>query len=184
MLSPSPAGLPVTDAQDHFALFGLPRRFAVDAGELEARFRRIQSTVHPDRFADAGDAERRRAVQRSAQVNDAYQTLRAPLARARYLLALEGIDPQVESNTAMPAEFLMAQMEWRERFDEARKGRDLSGLEDLLAALRGALADDCARLAASIDGQRDLPRAAQIVREMMFVDRLAEQVNEAIAAIE
>ena len=100
-------------AKNHFSLFGLPQAFAIDPAALDSAYRAVQAEVHPDRFAGANDAERRRAVQFSAQVNEAYQTLRAPLARARYLLGLKGIDVGAESNTAMPADFLMAQMEWR-----------------------------------------------------------------------
>ena len=100
--------------QDFFALFNLPRRFALDRSALDTAYRQIQGEVHPDRFAARPDAERRLALQWATQVNEAYQTLRQPLARARYLLSLSGVDTAEDSNTAMPAEFLMLQMEWRE----------------------------------------------------------------------
>jgi molecular chaperone HscB len=179
----------MTPGQDHFALFGLQPTFTLDTAALDSRYRAVQAEVHPDRFAGSSDAERRRAVQVSAQVNDAYQTLRSPLARARYLLGLLGVDTATESNTAMPAEFLMAQMEWREQFEDARASRDIAALEALHDALREQLAEGYRQLARVIDSSgeaagRDLDKASGIVRELMFVDRLGAQVNDVLAEIE
>ena len=95
---------------DFFALFGLPARYEVDEAALDAAYRTVQSQAHPDRFANAGDAERRVAMQWAAHANEAYRTLRQPLKRAIYLLHLRGVDIQAESNTAMAPEFLMQQM--------------------------------------------------------------------------
>lgn len=179
----------MTPGQDHFSLFGLKPAFSLDSSALDTRYRAVQAEVHPDRFAGGSDAERRRAVQLSAQVNEAYQTLRSPLARARYLLGLLGVDTATESNTAMPAEFLMAQMEWREQFEDARAGRDLGSLERLHDSLRGQMDEGYRQLAALLDasggtGGRDLERASAVVRELMFVDRLGAQVNDVLAEIE
>ena len=99
--------------QDHFALFGLTPAFAVDVAALEQAYRDLQTEFHPDRFAHAGEAEQRRAVQWSTRINEAYQTLKSPFARARYLLELQGIHAMDAANTAMPAGFLVQQMEWR-----------------------------------------------------------------------
>ncbi|MFX5957017.1 Fe-S protein assembly co-chaperone HscB, partial [Acinetobacter baumannii] len=79
---------------------------------------------HPDRFAHAGDAERRVAMQWAAHANEAYRTLRQPLKRAIYLLSLRGIDIQAANNTAMAPDFLMQQMEWREALQDAIQQRD------------------------------------------------------------
>lgn len=171
-------------ATNHFTLFGLPQSFAIDPAALDSRYRAVQAEVHPDRFAAEGEAERRRAVQLSAQVNEAYQTLRAPLARARYLLGLRGVDAGVESNTAMPTDFLMAQMEWREQFEEARAERKVEALETLLDRLREQLDAGYQALAVSLDSSGDLVAASNTVRELMFVDRLREQVNDVLAEIE
>src|SRR5258708_21445700 len=97
-------------SRDHFELLGLPVRFAVDAALLERGYRGLQSQVHPDRFATATEAERRVAMQWATRANEAYRTLRDPLERARYLLHLRGYDTEEESNTAMPADFLLPQM--------------------------------------------------------------------------
>src|SRR5260221_10845596 len=95
--------------QNHFELFGLPARFGIDAAALEARYHELQREVHPDRFAAAPEAERRVSMQLATRVNEAYQTLKSPLRRAVYILQLRGVDPKFETNTAMPAEFLMEQ---------------------------------------------------------------------------
>ncbi|HET8817158.1 MAG TPA: Fe-S protein assembly co-chaperone HscB, partial [Pseudidiomarina sp.] len=102
---------------NHFELFGLPAAFAIDAAELQQRYRKLQQTLHPDRFANASQRDKLLAVQRTSQLNDAYQTLRRPLSRAEYMLELRGIDLQHEQQTLQDPEFLMAQMEWRERLE-------------------------------------------------------------------
>ena len=96
---------------NHFELFDLPQTFAIDLAKLDQVYRRLQGEVHPDRFATGSDSEKRQSLQLATQANDAYQTLKSPLLRARYLLQLKGIETLEESNTAMPASFLMQQME-------------------------------------------------------------------------
>src|SRR2546421_9273938 len=105
--------------QSHFDLFGLPRVFGLDKEVLERAYREIQSRVHPDRFAHAGDAERRASLQWTTRVNEVYRTLRNPVARASHLLALNGVDVAFETHTAMPTDFLMQQMELREALEDA-----------------------------------------------------------------
>ena len=114
----------IVGCMNHFEMFNLPAQFALDSADLQQRYRQLQQTLHPDRFANASERDRLLAVQRSAQLNDAYTTLREPLARAEYLLQLQGIDLAHEQTTLRDPEFLMAQMEWRERLDELR-GRQL-----------------------------------------------------------
>jgi molecular chaperone HscB len=88
--------------RNHFELLGLPAVFGIDPARLDQRYRELQGRVHPDRFAAASEAERRVAMQWATRANEAYRTLRDPLARARYLLSLKGYDTGEESNTAMP----------------------------------------------------------------------------------
>ena len=99
--------------QNHFDLFGLSPMFSIEGEALERSYREIQSKVHPDRFAHAGDAERRASLQWTTRVNEAYRTLKDPVQRARHILELQGVDLAFETNTAMPPEFLMQQMELR-----------------------------------------------------------------------
>src|ERR671923_2070275 len=115
----------------HFELFGLPARFVVDGEALERSYREIQSRVHPDRFAHAGDAERRASLQWTTRVNEAYRALKNPVQRASHLLELQGVDVGFETNTAMPPDFLMEQMELREALEEATGAKDLGALDAL-----------------------------------------------------
>jgi DnaJ-domain-containing protein 1 len=87
------------------------------------RLPRRAEPVHPDKFVNATDAEKRVAMQWATRANEAYQTLKSPQKRAHYLCELNGVDLQTESNTAMPMAFLMQQMEWREALGDARAGR-------------------------------------------------------------
>src|SRR3954471_5688260 len=124
-------------SQNHFELLGLKPSYALDSSELESRYRELQGHVHPDRFAASPEAERRVAMQWAVQANEAYRTLRDPVGRARYLLSLKGFDTGEESNTAMPPDFLMQQMEWRESVAEAREARDGARLKALHAEIGG-----------------------------------------------
>src|SRR3984885_14273648 len=112
----------------HFDLFDLPAQFALDAAALDHAYRTVQAQVHPDRFAAAGDAQRRIAMQWATRTNEAYQTLRDPLERPRYMLARRGVDVVAENNTAMEPAFLMQQMEWRESIEDAAAAKNLGAL--------------------------------------------------------
>lgn len=109
---------------NHFELFDLPAAFDIDAADLQQRYRKLQQQLHPDRFARGSERDKLLAVQRSAQLNDAYQTLKTPLNRAEYILQLRGIDLQHEQQTIRDPDFLMAQMEWRERIEELQQAAD------------------------------------------------------------
>ena len=170
--------------QDHYALFGLPRGFAVDLAELERVYREVQGRVHPDKFAQAGDAERRLAMQQATHANEAYLTLKSPLKRAQYLLHLAGHDPQIEHNTAMPTDFLIEQMEWREAVAEAREAADVAELEHLHHRLRKEISAQYDTLHQALDGHLDYSRAADLVRQLMFQEKLLHEINDALEAVE
>jgi molecular chaperone HscB len=170
--------------QNHFQLFGLKPAFAVDSEALERTYREIQSRVHPDRFAHAGDAERRASMQWTSRVNEAYRTLRSPVARAKHVLELNGIDAGFETNTAMPPEFLMQQMEVREGLEAAQAGRDAGALDkvrDELVTQRRELESE---LSETIDRRADYVAAAQVVRKLMFLEKLGSEIDRVYEAIE
>lgn len=169
---------------DHFALMSQPRAFRIDAAALDARYRELQAEVHPDRFAHAADTERRLSLQWATKANEAYQTLKKPLPRARYLLHLLGQDIGAENNTAMPVDFLMEQMEWREGVAEARAARDHHELEHLHHRLRERMKASYDELAALIDDAGDHATAADRVRRLMFLEKLLAEIDEAIVAAE
>ncbi|GAA5783809.1 Fe-S protein assembly co-chaperone HscB [Chitiniphilus shinanonensis] len=168
-------------AASHFDLFEQPARFAIDGRALDARYRALQAQYHPDRYASAGDAEKRLALQISTRVNEAYQILKSPLARGRYLLTLAGVDTQEETNTAMPMDFLMGQMEWREQIAEARASGNVERLEALNAELRGEIGDLEAELGDLLDADR-LAEAAVAVRKLRFLEKLDQEIGDAIEA--
>ncbi|WP_454763541.1 Fe-S protein assembly co-chaperone HscB [Cupriavidus campinensis] len=168
---------------DFFSLFGLPVRFEVDQASLDEAYRTVQSQAHPDRFAKAGDAERRVAMQWAAHANEAYRTLRQPLKRAIYLLSLRGVDIQAENNTAMAPAFLMQQMEWREALQEAVEDRAADRLDALLRDLRQERRERLAALGALLDaGDNDAASAA--ARQLMFIEKIEHDTSEAIDRLE
>jgi molecular chaperone HscB len=164
---------------DHFALFALPARFAVDDGALERAFRDVQSKVHPDRFAAGSAAERRVAMQWAARANEAYTTLKSPRARAAYLCERAGVPVEADSNTAMPPAFLMQQMEGREALDEARSQANGARLVALTAAIDAEHAALLTELESAIDARADFAAAAGLVRRLMFIDRFREELRSA-----
>ncbi len=166
---------------DDFALFGLTPRFAIDRHELDAQWRRLQAEVHPDRFASEGAATQRVAMQWAVRVNEAYRRLKDPLARGAYLCALRGVPIDGERNTAMPAAFLVQQMEWREALDDAR---ELAAVQQLQAELDAREAAMLAALAADLDEGRDTPAAAAQVRALMFVARFRQDIERRLDALD
>jgi len=164
---------------DYFSLFGLPACYALDAVALERAWREVAARVHPDRYATAGPAEKRVAMQWAARVNEAYRVLRDPLARARYLCEQAGVDLQTENNTAMAAAFLMQQMQWRESLDEA--GGDAQALAALAAELGDARQALQEAVRGLLDEARNPTEAALRVREWMFLQKLADDVDVAMA---
>ncbi|MEW5769516.1 MAG: Fe-S protein assembly co-chaperone HscB [Pseudomonadota bacterium] len=169
-------------SQNHFDLFGLPMAFALDAERLDKAYRDIQAEIHPDRFAHAGEAERRVSMQWTTRVNEAYQTLRKPFERARYLLQLQGIDAMAAGNTAMPPAFLMQQMEWREALADAARAQDLGALQQLEKQMRAEAKAMQAELARELDEDKDYPRASETLRKVRFMDKLLEEIDAAYEA--
>ena len=161
--------------QNHFALFHLPVTFAIDSRTLDQAYHDVQNQVHPDKFITASDAEKRVAMQWATRANEAYQTLKNPLQRARYLCELNGVDLQIDSNTAMPHEFLIQQMTWREALDDARSASDETALNGLECALRQQRLAELATIEARLDAQ-DYAGAALGVRRLMFVERFGDEV--------
>ena len=171
-------------SQNYFALFGLPPRYRFDAARLDAAYRALQTQVHPDRFAAAGESERRLALQSSARVNEAYRALKDPVGRAQYLLSLHGVDATSETDTALPLDFLERQLERREAVDEARVAADIARLEALLAEVRAEIAALEPALADTLDSEQSWESARASVRELQFLSKLAADIDAAIGAVE
>lgn len=174
--------LSMNASTSHFALFGLPVAFSIDLAALDQIYRRLQAEVHPDRFASATDAERLLSLQKATQVNEAYQTLKNPLSRGRYLLQLRGVDTQEESNTAMPMDFLMQQMAWREALEDAQGS--MPALESLDRELRAAAKSLLATLETALDEQPNDVLATETVRKLRFIDKVQSEIDQAMEALE
>lgn len=170
--------------QDYFALFGLPRRFAIDEPALEAAWHELQSQVHPDRYAHLPDVDKRLSMQWATRVNEGFRTLKKPLERAQYLLELQGVDTALETNTVMSPEFLMEQMEWREAVGEAREAGEVDELEQLHHRLQLHAREVRNGLQAQLDEAHDYTAAADTVRRLMFIDKLQREIDEALLALE
>ena len=157
-----------------FELFELPPQFALDRSQLDERWKALQREVHPDRFAAEGAFAQRVAMQWSVRINEAYQRLKDPLKRAAYLCELRGQPVNAESNTAMPAAFLMQQMEWRETLDDTDALAALEDLADEVAAERKRVQQSLGQL---LDGHGDVQAAVGQVRALMFIERFAAEVD-------
>ncbi|MGD8998790.1 MAG: Fe-S protein assembly co-chaperone HscB [Granulosicoccaceae bacterium] len=165
--------------RNYFDLFDLPVSFDVDNAVLTEHYRELQRRVHPDKFANATDRERRLSVQQAALINEAFQVLKSPLSRARYLLGLHGLEINDESNTVMDGAFLMQQMELRESLEEIGDRRDLDalgGFMDDVAAQRKALVKRLAELFADA-GEGQLAEAHKLTLQMQFLDKLLAEAG-------
>lgn len=160
---------------DDFELFGLPRHFAQERAQIDARWKELQREAHPDRFAAQGTAAQRVAMQWSVRINEAYQRLKDPLKRAAYLCELNGAPIRAEDNTAMPPAFLMQQMEWREALDDAA---DEPAFDALQAEVDAARARALSALDWLIDEKGDYAQASQQVRALMFIARFAQSIDQ------
>ena len=168
---------------DFFSLLNLSQRQALDIAQLETNFRDLQARVHPDRHVRASAADQRLAMQWASRVNEAFQTLREPLRRANYLLSLKGYDTGLESNTAMPVAFLMAQLELREGVAEAREAGDEAALGQFRDEIAAEMKSEFAQLETLIDEQADFPAASNLVRQLMFQQKLLSEIDDALVAV-
>jgi len=169
-----------TSLQNHFELFGLPISFEVDQQQLAERYRALQRTVHPDRFANASAQERRISVQLAAQINEALQTLKSPIQRARYLLELRGIVFDEQRDTAIDPMFLMEQMELREALADIPGGDDalmrLGRLQDDIRARTKQLSNELSGLFA--DGsEAAMQQAKAVVQKLQFMAKLQQEAD-------
>ena len=163
-----------------FELFGVPEQFRQDRAVLDERWKDLQRQAHPDRFAAQGATAQRMAMQASVRINEAYQRLKDPLRRGAYLCELRGAPVQAESNTAMPADFLMQQMAWREQLEDTR---DPDALEALADQVRLSRREHEHTLAVQLDEKGRPDEAVATVRALMFLDRFAREVEDTLDRI-
>jgi len=172
--------------QNYFELFSLPQRYVVDRAVLDARYRELQRSVHPDRFASSSDQERRISMQQAAHINEAYQVLKDPLKRGRYMLELGGHTVASQQVSHQDPAFLMQQMELRERLGEVREQQDpLKALDQLAKEIRDQYQALESGLADALEvGRTDLDKAFTLVQQMQFFTRLRNEIQELEADLE
>lgn len=160
---------------NHFELFDLPVSFEVVTEILTQRYRELQRVTHPDNYVNASDRERRLAMQKTAQINEAFQTLKHPLTRGHYLLQLQGIAVNDPQNTVMDSEFLMMQIELREELaDIKHHSQPLETLNHFLNRLTQQMQTLTAKLSQQF-AQQDYSAAGDSVRQYQFFQRLYEE---------
>ncbi len=163
-----------------FELFELESAFKLDLNKLETNFRAIQSASHPDRFVTATSSEKLQSMQTATLANEAYLTLKNPANRAKYCLQLQNIDAVSETNTSMPADFLMQQMDWREAIEDAKHANNIAALEDLLAEMQLASNVLQANLVSLIDDKKDYIAATSDARKLIFIDKVTADIHKVI----
>lgn len=169
--------------QNYFQLFQLPQQFNIDLSALESAYRAIQSVSHPDRFVTATDAEKLAAMQTATTANEAYKTLKHPALRAAYLLGQQGITAIAETNTAMPADFLMQQMEWREAIEDAENAQDISALDALLGTIR-TVSKSLQQTLSEQFRQQQLSDATDSTRKLIFMEKVQADIRDIIEKLE
>ena len=172
----------MAQTQTHFELFDLPVSFDIDLQDLNQRYRELQRAVHPDRYANASDRERRLSVEKAAAINEAHQVLKSPQRRARYMLELQSVSFDDEKDMALDPEFLMEQIELREALGE------LSNNSDPLSRLNEIMQDIEKRISAVIAEIRELlaivsldeakkNSVKQLVHKMQFLNKLQQEAE-------
>ena len=169
--------------QNHFELFKLPVKYAIDRTVLDDAYREIQKIVHPDKFVNASDTEKRVAMQWAMHTNDAYQILRHPIKRAIYLCELHGFDAEMQSNVTMSSDFLLSQIEWRETLENARTDKNVDKLEKLSIELRTIQQKNMEQLHQMLQSQH-FGEAIQLVRKMVFIEKFNDEINFAFDQID
>jgi molecular chaperone HscB len=162
-------------SESDFQIFGVPVQFEQSLPALDAKWKALQREAHPDKFAVQGASAQRLAMQWSVRINEAYQRLKDPLKRAAYLCELRGAPISAENNTAMPAAFLMQQIEWREQAQEVTTGAQVEALLAEASALKQNLLAQCGR---ALDETNDPQAASGLVRSLMFIDKFESELEE------
>ncbi|MDU0356155.1 co-chaperone HscB [Paraglaciecola aquimarina] len=161
---------------NYFELFNLPESFDVDLAGVAETYQTLQRLTHPDKFAGGSEQQKLLAVQKNAQVNDAYTMLKSPLRRAEYLLELRGFDLQHEQQTVKDTQFLMQQMEWREELAEiAYQSDPLDALEALDDTISQEISKELRQLASYL-AQNGNQQAAELVRKLKFLYKMRTEI--------
>lgn len=167
-----------------FELFEIPVSFEVDLTNLQQRYTALQQSVHPDKFANAGDQEKRLSMQQTSHINEAYQTLKDPVSRAVYLLKLKGVDVNLENETTMDMAFLMEQLEMREALADIRQHSDpLDKLDAFASDVRSKMDSMTADFSASYESD-ELEESRELIRKLQFMQKAKKEISDLSATLE
>ena len=167
-----------------FELFELPVSYDVDLNEIQQHYMALQKQVHPDKFANSSDQEKRLSMQQTSWINEAQATLKDPVLRATYLLKLKGTDINLGNETTMDAAFLMQQLEMRERLENIRKENDpLAVLDGISKELKASTDDMMKSFSQSYEADK-IEEAREWIRKLQFMQKARKEVNVLSADIE
>ncbi len=164
--------------QNYFELFGLEITFRLDKQAMQERLKQLLAEFHPDRFVNANEQQKRLSVQQSCWLNEAGQTLRNPVSRARYMLEINGVELNDEAETTSDTVFLMEQIELREQLESCRKADDPVARCDDIAAQLQTRAHQLGDEFMQNFNNNKLEAARLTSRKMQFIHRIQEQVME------
>ncbi len=164
-----------------FTLLQLPETFIIDLKKLDQNYQNLQKEIHPDRFASLAHEAKIVYIKKAAEVNDAYQTLKSPIRRAEYLLHLYDIDIHDEKYTAVPQDFLMQQMEWREELETHKQNKE--ALENLASNIQRNKNEIMSQLPEFFENKNDLSNAIRLTRELNFIEKIEQHINDALIEI-
>ena len=171
-------------AKNFFEIFSLPARWEIEQSVLDKKFRTLQLTFHPDRYANKNDFEKRLAVQTASTINQAYETLSSPLLRAQYLLKLEGFDADQESHITSDGQFLMQQMLLREALSDAK---DSANPKDALVSLSIEAQQAAAKIQADFAeyfNTKEYNQAFDALAKMQFACKFVSDISRLEAELE
>jgi len=168
----------ISTEQNFFELFNLDESFEVDLNALTERYHDLQNETHPDKFSGAGEAEKIRALQLNSLLNEAYSTLKTPLKRAGYLLALRGIETEQASQEDLSMDLLMEQMQQREKLAELPGDESaLAELEQMKTSVGSRLQNSQSVFADHLN-RIELKEAKQLFFEMQFLHKLLAEIEQ------
>ena len=171
-------------AKNFFEIFSLPASWEIDHNVLDKKFRTLQLTFHPDRYANKNDFEKRLAVQTASTINQAYETLSSPLLRAQYLLKLEGFDADQESHITSDGQFLMQQMVLREALSDAT---DSANPKDALVSLSIEAQQAASKIQADFAeyfNTKEYNQAFDALAKMQFACKFVNDISSLEAELE
>ena len=164
--------------RNYFELFGFAEDFSIDQEQLAEKYRSFQSELHPDRFANASDQERRMSVQATAYVNEAYATLKSDLKRSHYLLKLSDVEFNADTETSSDGEFLMQTMELHEQVEEASAAQSpLEALDELSEQLKRQRQQLISQFSTQYEAS-EFNAAKETALKLQFYERLTNQVRK------